>query len=173
MPLFGKKKEKTVPKEVIPPLPTIEKIMPIETPRPTEKIIPLPPKPENIEKPKEIKPEREAERPMFAPLFVKIDRYRQILNAIGYLKTSMVIIRNSLLTLNELDKAREETMKIIQEALEKTEKKISELDSELVRPSGYHELEKPEYQDVETIEATIADLKGQIEQLKSEVESMS
>lgn len=168
MPLFGKKKEKIIPKDETPPLPTIEKIMP------TEKIIPLPPKPvEKVEKPKEIKPEREAEKPMFAPLFVKIDRYRQILNAIGYLKTTMVMIRNSLLTLNELDKAREETMKVIQEALEKTEKKMGELDAELVRPAGYHELEKPEYQDVETVEATIADLKGQIEQLKSEVQSMS
>jgi hypothetical protein len=43
-----------------------------------------------------------------------------------------------------------------------------------VRPSGYHEIvETPEYQDVETVEATIADLRGQIEQLKTELENVS
>jgi chromosome segregation ATPase len=158
MPIFGRKKEEVK-------LPTAEELgMKTEPFTPVEQLI------KEAEKPKEV--EQKQEKPAFAPLFVKIDRYRQILNAIGYLKTTMVMIKNSLLTLNELDKARAETVKVLEEALEKTEKKISELDSELVRPAGYHELEEPEYQDMETIEATIADLKGQIEMLKSELQSM-
>jgi hypothetical protein len=123
----------------------------------------------------EVKQEfKEPERPAFAPLFVKIDRYRQILNSIGYLKTTMIMIKNSLMTLNELDRAREETFKLIQDAVGKLEGRLSTLDQELIRPSGYHEInEKPEYQDVETVEATVADLKGQIEQLRAELQSMS
>jgi hypothetical protein len=117
---------------------------------------------------------KELERPAFAPLFVKIDRYRQILNAIGYLKTMMIMIKNSLMTLTELDKAREETIKLVRDAAAKLESRIASLDQELIRPSGYHEIsEKPEYQDVETVEATVADLKGQIEQLRAELQSMS
>ena len=124
----------------------------------------------------------EVEKPSFAPLFVKIDRYRQILNAIGSLKTTMIMLKNSLLTLNELDKARDETFKLVQDAVGKLEGKLNSLDQELVRPSGFQERtnishdttsERPEYQDVETVEATIADLKGQIEQLKSELETVA
>jgi len=125
----------------------------------------------------------EIERPSFAPLFVKIDRYRQILNAIGNLKTTMIMLKNSLITLNELDKARGETFKVVQDAIGKLEGRLNSLDQELVRPSGLQErpaapsydmaIERPEYQDVETVEATIADLKGQIEQLKSELESVA
>jgi hypothetical protein len=121
------------------------------------------------------------ERPSFAPLFIKIDRYRQILSAVGHLKTTMIMIKNSLITLNELDKARDETFKLVQDAIEKLEGRLDSLDQELVRPSGFQDrvpttthdvIEKPQYQDVETIEATIADLKGQIEQLKSELDSV-
>src|SRR4030043_2433471 len=34
----------------------------------------------------------DTERPSFAPLFIKIDRYRQILSAVGHLKTTMIMI---------------------------------------------------------------------------------
>jgi hypothetical protein len=120
------------------------------------------------------------EKPSFAPLFVKIDRYRQILSAVGHLKTTMIMIKNSLITLRELDKARDETFKLVEDAIENLENRLNSLDQELVRPSGFqdripvtHEVtEKAQYQDVETIEATIADLKGQIEQLKSELDSV-
>jgi hypothetical protein len=122
----------------------------------------------------DIPPIRESERPSFAPLFIKIDRYRQILNSIGNLKTAMIMIKNSLVTVIELDKARDETFKLIQDAMEKMEKRLSMLDQELIRPSGYHEFaENLEYHDVETIGATVADLRGQIEQLKSELENVS
>ncbi len=115
-------------------------------------------------------PVMQPERPVFAPLFVNIDRYRNILNALGYMRTSLIMIRNSFATLNELEKARNETLKLIQEAIEKLDKKLATLDSELIRPAGYHSDTSPEYQDVETVQATVADLKGQIEQLKSELE---
>jgi phage shock protein A len=85
--------------------------------------------------------------------------------------------------LSELDKARDETFKVVQEAIGKLEGRLNSLDQELVRPSGLQErpatpsydtvIERPEYQDVETVEATIADLKGQIEQLKSELENVA
>jgi len=122
----------------------------------------------------EVNQVKQPERPAFAPLFVKLDRYRQILNAIGYLKATMIMIKNSLMTLNELDNAREETFKIIQDAVGKLEGRLSTLDQELIRPSGYNEIiENPEYHDVGTVEATVADLKGQIEQLRSELQSMT
>lgn len=177
MALFGRKKEKT--DEVLEEIrKAVEENKTIPSPaiqQPVEKPI--------EKKPVEVKPKpevEELEKPTYAPLFIKLDRYRQILNAIGHLKTSMIMLKNSFITLAELDRAREETFKLLQDAMEKLEKRMSTLDQELVRPSGYRELtetEKPEYHadyhDVETVEATIADLKGQIEQLKTELEDMS
>ncbi len=179
MPLFGKKREE--PSKLLDEIrkavdgtdslqPDIRNLeMKLDEPKlPEQK--PVEQKKEEVRH-KEVK---EPERPSFAPLFVKIDRYRQILNAIGYLKTTMIMIKNSLMTLNELDKARDETFKLIQDAVEKLEGRLSILDQELIRPTGYHEIaEKPEYQDVETVEATIADLKGQIEQLRVELQEMT
>jgi hypothetical protein len=188
MSLFGKKNEKhdtnlseikkvvEENKPAMQPTPTVQK-------SPIERLLEEAPAKPKIEvkersvpliKEADIPPIRESERPSFAPLFIKIDRYRQILNSIGNLKTAMIMIKNSLVTIVELDKARDETFKLIQDAIEKLDKKLSTLDQELVRPSGYHEIvETPEYQDVETVEATIADLRGQIEQLKTELENVS
>ena len=115
------------------------------------------------------------ERPPFAPLFVKLDRYRAILNTLGYLKTAIMMMKNSFVTMGELERAREQTVGVLREGMEKIEEKLVSLDSELIRPAGYHEATVPEelvYQDTETVEATIADLKGQIDQLKFELQKM-
>jgi len=200
MGLFGKKKNvEPPPVEDIPPLPTLEtlhrenqlqqsvpKAMPqlqavsanqplSPPPQVVSSILQLPKNlpPVNLQTIKKQEPPPEKERPAFAPLFVKIDRYRNILNALGQLRTSIVMIRNSFSTLNELEKARFETLKLIEEAVGRVENKLSALDSELLRPAGHHPEISPEYQDVETVQATVADLKGQIEQLKTELEQLT
>ncbi len=187
--IFGKKKKVEMPMvEDVPALPTLETLhqenfkpqpnpqkampqMPAMTPNPVPIPRPMPPMMKSQDTPKLI--EEKVARPMFAPLFVKIDRYRNILNALGQLKTSIVMIRNSFSTLNELEKARFETLKLIEEAVGRLENKLSALDTELVRPAGFHSDASPEYQDVETVHATVADLKGQIEQLKSELDHIA
>ena len=118
-------------------------------------------------------PQQEMAQPAYAPLFVKIDRYRNILTSLGGIKSTIGIVRNSFAALNELDKARTQTMGVIQSALEKIEKKLGSLDNELIRPTGFQTQPSPdEYQDVHNVEATVADLKGQIQQLKSELQQM-
>ncbi len=184
MGLFGRKKKEEPPVEDLPPLPTLETLQqetyeqnlpkpplpPIihDMPRPMPRQLPAQPV-----KKQEPPAEEKVNRPAFAPLFVKIDRYRNILNALGQLRTSVVMIRNSFSTLNELEKARLETLKLIEEAVGKVETKLSSLDTELLRPTSAHMDVTPEYQDVETVQATVADLKGQISQLKTELEQLS
>jgi hypothetical protein len=82
------------------------------------------------------------------------------------------MIKNTLAVLNELEKVRHENMKLLQDALAKTEKKILDLDSEFIRPPDFQE-ELPEYGDVETVSTTIEDLKGQIGRLKEELNTMT
>jgi hypothetical protein len=116
----------------------------------------------------------EPEKPAVAPLFVKMDRYRQILTTIGNLKTALMIVKNSLVTLKQIEKVRDDTFNIVGDIIEKMDDKLIVLDNNLLRPAGFHESEQgsPEQQDIRSIEATVADLQGQIEQLKSELGKM-
>lgn len=117
---------------------------------------------------------REPEKPAVAPLFVKMDRYRQILTTIGNLKTALMIVKNSLGTLQQIERVRDETFGIITDLVEKMDDKLISLDNDLLRPAGFHETEEssPEKQDIRSIEATVSDLQGQIEQLKLELGKM-
>ncbi len=117
---------------------------------------------------------REPEKPTVAPLFVKMDRYRQILTTIGNLKTALMIVKNSLGTLKQIEKVRDDTFNIVSDIIEKMDDKLIDLDNNLLRPAGFHGSEETsaEQQDIRGIEATVAELQGQIEQLKSELGKM-
>jgi len=92
----------------------------------------------------------------------------------NYLKMSINLIKNQLSILSELDRLREENLKLLHSAVNRVNNRLMKLDSEFMRPSGFME-EMPELQmqDAESLESTIADLKGQIEHLKSEVETIA
>ena len=117
-------------------------------------------------------PKREEERAAFAPLFVKITRYKQILNSLNYLKMSVNLIRNQLAILNELDRLRSENMQVLESTIEKVSNVLVKLDAEFMRPSGFME-DMPEMaaDEVGSLEDTLTDLRSQIEGLKEEVES--
>lgn len=117
---------------------------------------------------------KEPEKPTVAPLFVKMDRYRQILTTIGNLKTSLMIVKNSLGTLKQIEKVRDDTFSIVNDVIEKMDDKLIDLDNNLLRPAGFQGSDETseEQKDIRSIEATVADLQGQIEQLKSELGKM-
>jgi chromosome segregation ATPase len=122
----------------------------------------------------DIEPEPEMMQPASAPLFVKIDRYRNILSDLGSIKAAIGMLRTSFGALNELERARQQTMGVIQAALEKVDKRLGALDTNLVKPTGFTSQTGPQEQigEVHNVEGTIADLRGQIQQLKSELQQM-
>jgi len=121
----------------------------------------------------EVKPEEvEVKKPAFAPLFVKLDRYRQILYLLNELRTTMVAIKNAFSILAEVDRLREENSKLIKSAIDKVDKRLTSLDSEFLRPSGFEEEFPSETYSAESLEGVVGDLKGQVDQLKTELESM-
>jgi len=108
----------------------------------------------------------------FAPLFVRIDKYRQILQTMNFLKTTMGAMRSSLSILRELDRLRDENLKMVEGAVSKVEQRMMALDSNFMRPSGFVE-DVPELRDVEGVELTLEDLRTQIEQLKAQIETFA
>ena len=61
------------------------------------------PQPARIEYPSRYEQPQERQQTA-APVFVKIDKYRSILNSMNYLKTSMVMLKNTFSVLSELEK---------------------------------------------------------------------
>ncbi len=159
MPLFGRKKKEESTDSPMNEIPLLNSL--------DQAHFSMPPMPQAMQP----VVRREAEKPTAAPLFVKIERYRQILTAIGNMKTALVIIKNSMDTLNQIDKVRNQTIGIVNDIIGKMDEKLIDLDNDLLRPAGFQtsEVASPEQQDIRSIEATVSDLQGQIEQLKTEL----
>ena len=107
----------------------------------------------------------------FAPLFVKIDRYRNILKSLGELKTTLVLMKNAFIMLDQMEQLKTENMNLIMNALDKIEKKLAALDSEFLRPSGFQD-EMSDAYEVENKQGVISDLHSQIQQLQNEVQQV-
>jgi prefoldin subunit 5 len=127
---------------------------------------------EQMQKP--VKQDAPAHEHGTAPLFIKLDKYRDVLVSLGHIKATIVALKNSFDMLQDLDSARAQTTEVMQKAIQKVEARVATLDQELVKPKGFRETSVPkDYEEVETVEATIADLKGQIESLREELQQLS
>jgi len=115
----------------------------------------------------------EEEKPAYAPLFVKINRYRGIISSVIYMKNALKVLLNSFAILKELDRVRDQTNGVVNDTLNGIEKKLIELDNDLIRPTGFNmEAPSDDYSDHHNVEATVSDLRSQIKQLKNELEKM-
>lgn len=132
--------------------------------------------PVEVEKPVEeekVVPKKELKKPGFAPLFVKIERYKSVLDAINEIKTTVMMIKNALGIQKQIEELRNENRGLLESAVNKVDKKVLTLDSEFLRPSGYEEEFLPPVHETEGLETVVDDLKEQIESLKSELKTIS
>ncbi|MDI6825693.1 MAG: hypothetical protein QMD36_00650 [Candidatus Aenigmarchaeota archaeon] len=142
----------------------MEEEVPMELPESTELTIPKREKPALT---------TEEKKPAFAPLFVKIEKYRSVLNAIADLKTTVVMIKNALELQKQIESLRDENRKLLEVAITKIDKKIVMLDSEFLRPKGYEEEFPSPIYETESLEGAVMDLKKQVESLKSELQTIT
>jgi hypothetical protein len=128
-------------------------------------------KEEHVEKPKEEKSKEETQ----VPLFVKLDKYKTIVSSLMQLKTLLISLRNSLIALEQIEKTRVETFNIIIKNLDKINEKLSLLEKEVVKPVsfsfGMPTVPYTPIEEMQSVQASIASLKAQIDQLKAELES--
>lgn len=115
----------------------------------------------------------EVKKKTFAPLFVKIDRYRSVLDAIKDVKNMILIMKNALRVQKQIEGMWGENRKFLETAIEKINKKILSLDSDFSRPRGYEEGFQPPVHETDGLEGVVDDLKKQIEGLKSELKTIS
>jgi len=103
----------------------------------------------------------------FAPLFIKIERYREITSKIGSAKATLESLKSSLSLLRELEKLREENLKVIEGIVSKLEKKLDELEMEFLKRGGIISQMK-EVKDVESLLSSLSEVKSRIEEIKAE-----
>jgi superfamily II helicase len=187
--LFGKKKEKKIEQEVQEiKLPTLEEInkevagtqqamekaeiAPLQLIE--EKKVELGEEPALVLPEKKIEPERKIkieELRKVAPLFIKLEKYEEVLNTMADVKSVLNLLKDSFSVLDENERIRTETVETIRENIKRMEGKIASLDSVLLRPPGHEETREKEFK-AEEVKDTLSTLKSQIDKLRQELQSI-
>ena len=124
----------------------------------------------------EVTNKEKSEEEVQVPLFVKLDKYKTIVSSLMQLKTLLISLKNSLMALEQIEKTRVETFNAIMKNLDRMNEKLSLLEKEVVKPVGFSlgapVAPYPVYEEIESVQASIANLKAQIEQLKAQLDSI-
>ena len=110
------------------------------------------------------------ERETGAPLFVKVDKYRDLIKSIQELKLYVASTKQVFTVLHETESLRADTLNILRATLQRLERGIIEIDTELLRPYGAGEV--TESAEVTHIETSLTDLQKQLLELKRELQEM-
>lgn len=123
------------------------------------------------EVPKELPKERAETRgeSESASLFVKLDKYADVLKLLNDLKMSVNTMKDSFMIITELKSITDDSFKILQNMIENTTERLDSLDSRFVRPPGFKEEKatKSEIMSQEEIKDVLKSLKGQVDKLKN------
>jgi len=167
MAIFGKPKEELDEARVA-ETPVDEFVPPSELPEVEDSAgagFGIPTEPEN-------KAEESAEN--LAPVFVKVSKYKDILNTVNYLKMGFGVIKSQIAILSKLIKLERDNMDLLYAALEKVGGQLNKLDSDFTKPVDFmREVADMKVQDMRGLESAMEDLKTQIEKLRSEVETLA
>ena len=73
------------------------------------------------------------ERPKFAPLFIKIERYQEVLRSIGSMKLVLASLRELLMLRKELERIKADSDSLLEKNIKEIEAVTGRLDAELRR----------------------------------------
>ena len=129
---------------------------------------PMPPEPPPPEYIPQVPHDRD-----FAPLFVKVDKYKETLTTIQEMKIFVSGIKQLFTILHELETVRTDAVKIMRATIQRLERNLLEMDTELLRPKGF-ELSELRHEDLEVhnIEDSLGDLQKQLASLRKELQDL-
>ncbi len=106
-----------------------------------------------------------------APLFVKIEKYRELVKNVQELRTFVSGTKQAFTILNEIENIRKDTLNILRTTVQRLEKRLAELDSMMLRPRGIP-FEPHEVEEVGHVEDGLMDLQKQISALRNELQTL-
>ncbi len=124
---------------------------------------PLPPLIEDIEK-------RALEKPETAPLFIKIEKYKDILQNLHDMKRTVSNISEILKIRNELETIRNQSNEALQKSFEKFIGLADQLDREFIAPRVMKPFIKTE--NIERIDGFVSEIQNEMDNLKKSLDSL-
>ncbi len=103
-----------------------------------------------------------------APLFVKVDKYKDIITTIHELKLFLSGTKQLFSLLHEIDSVRSDAISILRATIQRLERSLVEMDSELLRPKGVDMIQQ-DHGEASHIESSLNDLQKQLMDLKREL----
>jgi predicted RNase H-like nuclease (RuvC/YqgF family) len=128
------------------------------------------------EEEKEEIPEREevpTTRSEGAPLFVKVDKYKELISTIHELKLFLSSTKQLFALVNEIESVRGDAYNVLRATIQRLERSVTEMDTGLLRPRGIDTSYDRESSDVDHIESSLSDLHKQLMDLKREFSSLN
>ena len=105
-----------------------------------------------------------------APLFVKVEKYKEALMKLQDIKSLVSGTKQLFTLLNDIETIRSETLKLLRATLQRVERNVVELNSGLLRPPNLPELPGSSQPAKTThTEEALADLQEQVTALKKEL----
>ncbi|HLC77251.1 MAG TPA: hypothetical protein VJH04_03545 [archaeon] len=111
------------------------------------------------------------ERETGAPLFVKVDKYRDIIKTIQELKLFVASTKQVFDVLQEADNLRADALNVLRATVQRLERSILEIDAELLRPHGVG-ITETKSDEVGHLESSLEELQKQLLDLKRELQGM-
>ena len=114
------------------------------------------------------------ERSEGAPLFVKVEKYHELITTIHELKLFLASTKQIFTLVNEIESVRTDAHNVLRATLQRLERSVTEMDAGLLRPKGLDtHYESHESSDVNHIETSLNDLHKQLMELKREFQTLS
>jgi len=108
-----------------------------------------------------------------APLFVKVDKYKEILSSIQEMKIFISATRQIFSVMYELESIRGDALKILKATLQRLEKSVAEIDTDLLRPRGFDSSDVTHGEaEVHQIEGSLTELQKQLADLRRGLQEM-
>ncbi len=108
-----------------------------------------------------------------SPLFVKVGKYKEILDLIQEMKTFNSSLKQIFAVINEAENVRNDALRIMRATVSRLDKALAQIDSEFARPRGI-DLEKFAYaeSEVKYVEKSLTDLQNQLSTLRKDLQEL-
>jgi len=103
----------------------------------------------------------------FAPLYIKVDKYKEVLQKVQKLRTLVNNIRSLALLQDQIAKTREDASISLKKNIDDFENTAAQLDQELVRPSHF----EPHIREtgVQSVEGYTKELENEVAKIKEQL----
>ncbi|MBI5332082.1 MAG: hypothetical protein HZB65_00760 [Candidatus Aenigmarchaeota archaeon] len=107
-----------------------------------------------------------------APLFIKVEKYREIAASVNEMRSFISGIKQIFLVMNEIQEVQQGSINILRASIQRLEKNMEWIDKALLKPAGFEELPQTGIESRQ-IEQSLLDLQREISSLKKDLERIS